>query len=77
MGSSSLAFCNFFAVFGERGVLGGGRISRDNAEKSPYPGDTGDVFFFRIRIKRIKDLYLCISYELSITQREGKCLYNV
>ena len=29
---------------------------RKRAEKSPYPGDTGDSFFFRIRIKRIKDL---------------------
>ena len=33
---------------------GGGNPKR--AEKSPYPGDTGDSFFFRIRIKRIKDL---------------------
>jgi len=27
-------------------------------EKSPYLRDTGDYFFFRIRIKRIKDLII-------------------
>jgi hypothetical protein len=36
---------------------GGGMAKRPKrAEKSPYPSDTGESFFFRIRIKRIKDL---------------------